>query len=311
MVRRPKVSVIMLTYNREALVGRAIQSVLNQALTEFEFIIVDNGSTDGSGYICDGYAKRDARIEVIHRQRGNIGSGRNVGLDAATGEYAAFIDDDDFCLPDFLSFLYELAEMNGADLAVCGSYKEENGIRRPNGIYMYKERYLMEPAEAVENYLCRKLYNCAMPMKLIKRQLYQKVRFPEYGVYDDISTAYKYFTLAHRIVADGHPKYVFYRHAGNNSSAATKHELLNPVQLCEYIVAFQDRTKYIEGTLPALVPLARYSEWSYMLSMIEHCRETEKRMKDEIKKNLDEFLNGGFILDFEKDWVRKYITEEF
>ena len=75
----PKISVIMLTYNREKLVNRAIESILNQTETDFEFIIVDNGSSDNSGKIADEYAKRDSRIKVIHREKGNIGSGRNTG----------------------------------------------------------------------------------------------------------------------------------------------------------------------------------------------------------------------------------------
>ena len=73
------ISVIMLTYNREALVSRAIESILAQTCRDFEFLIVDNGSTDRSGEIADTYAAQDSRIRVIHRERGNIGAGRNTG----------------------------------------------------------------------------------------------------------------------------------------------------------------------------------------------------------------------------------------
>ena len=102
----PKISVIMLTYNRENLVSRAIESILNQTENDFEFVIIDNGSSDNSGKIADEYAKNDSRIKVIHREKGNIGSGRNTGLDAVNGEYVTFIDDDDWAESDFLEFLY-------------------------------------------------------------------------------------------------------------------------------------------------------------------------------------------------------------
>ena len=115
------ISVIMLTYNREALVSRAIESILAQTYRDFEFLIVDNGSTDRSGRIAEEYAAGDERIRVIHRERGNIGSGRNAGLDAAKGDYIAFIDDDDWAEPDFLEFLLALLEENGADVAICGA----------------------------------------------------------------------------------------------------------------------------------------------------------------------------------------------
>lgn len=115
------ISVIMLTYNREALVPRAIESILKQTYRAFEYIIVDNGSADRSGQIADEYAARDNRIRVIHRQRGNIGAGRNTGLDAAKGEYITFIDDDDWAEPDFLEFLLNLLEETKADVSICGA----------------------------------------------------------------------------------------------------------------------------------------------------------------------------------------------
>ena len=87
----PKVSVIMLTYNREGFVSRAIESILIQTEPDFEFIIVDNGSNDRSGMIADSYAEKDERIQVIHRKRGNIGSGRNTGLAAVRGRYVTLL----------------------------------------------------------------------------------------------------------------------------------------------------------------------------------------------------------------------------
>ena len=122
---KSKISVIMLTYNRENLVGNMIESILAQTFRDFEFVIVDNGSTDRSGAVADEYAARDARIRVIHRARGNIGSGRNTGLDAARGEYIAFIDDDDWLETDYLQFLLNLIEENDADIAMCSAAGRE------------------------------------------------------------------------------------------------------------------------------------------------------------------------------------------
>ena len=115
------VSVMMLTYNRENMVRRAIRSIEQQTFRDFEFIIVDNGSTDQSGMIADAAAVHDPRIRVIHRQRGNIGAGRNTALDAARGKYLTFIDDDDWAEPDFLDFLVHLLEETQADIAICGA----------------------------------------------------------------------------------------------------------------------------------------------------------------------------------------------
>ena len=310
-----KISVIMLTYNREELLTRAIDSILNQTFKDFEFIIVDNGSTDRSGAIADEYALKDSRIKIIHREQGNIGSGRNAGLDAATGKYVAFIDDDDYAETDFLEFLYNLAKNHNADIAVCGSTKEENGQQLPNGIYQYDEKYIMDAEQATVNFLWRKLYNAAMPTKLVRREMFDSIRFLNEGKYDDITTTYRYFANAKIVAAHGLPRYCFYRHSGNNSSAATKHHLLNPVQLNEYLAAFRERTEYISKILPQLAGLALYSEWSYMISMVEkihryglnNCADLLVLMCDNLRAHWDDFYYGKYILEFEKVWMERYV----
>ena len=147
-------------------------------MPDFEYIIVDNGSSDKSGEIAEEYAKKDGRIRVVHIPRSNIGTGRNVGLDMAKGEYITFIDDDDTAEPDMLEFLYKLAEEQDADIALCGSTKEVNGEILPNCVF--DEKLLMTAEEAVVTLLRRKKYNAAMPSKLFKRELFELKSIDEY-----------------------------------------------------------------------------------------------------------------------------------
>lgn len=315
-VERLKISVIMLTYNRESLVERAIKSIQRQTLQDYEFIIIDNGSTDASGAIAERCARNDPRIRVIHRERGNIGSGRNAGLNLSKGDYITFIDDDDYAEPDFLEFLYRLSQEYQADIAVCGSNKSEGQHVFPNGNYAYDQLYLLDAQDATVNFLFRKLYNAAMPTKLVRRELFEYIRFPAAGNYDDITTTYRYFANANRVVAHGIPKYTFYRHPGNNSSAATKHYLLHSAQLYEYLAAFRERTTYISEVLPQLTDLALYSEWSYMISMVEkihrfhlqNCTQPLEWMLQELKMHQDEFYYGEFTQEFEKKWMMQYVV---
>jgi glycosyltransferase involved in cell wall biosynthesis len=304
----------MLAHNRENLVGRAIESILRQTLSNFEFIVVNNGSTDRSGEIAEDYAARDARVKVVHRVGNNIGSGRNAGLYLASGEYVAFIDDDDYAYRRMLEFLYGLAVKYDSDISVCGSEKEDGGQMLPN--IVYDELRLMDASKATEEYLYRKLYNAAMPTKLVRRRLCDKVRFNETGKYDDISTTYRYFVNARRVAAHGLPHYCFYRHPGNNSSAATKFALLNAKQLEEYLRAFRERTDYIRSELPEVGDCALYSEWSYMISMVEKidrykpkadCGRPLSFMREELSKYCDEFLSSPYIQPFEKIWMERYI----
>jgi glycosyltransferase involved in cell wall biosynthesis len=298
------ISVIMLTYNRATLLPRAIESILAQTFSDFEYIIVDNGSTDRSGAIADEYAAKDARIRVIHRERGNIGSGRNAGLNAAKGDWITFIDDDDWCESDFLEFLYNLAVENGAEVAICGA---AGGV--------FDEKLIMTAEEALIELMWRKRYNMAFPTKLFSRELAGKIRFPEGDKYDDISQMHMLLALANKVAYHGLPKYTFYRHEGNNSAWTTAHELLDAATLDEYLRAYRSRTELLSEMFPGSAAAWRYFEWSFMISMVEKitrlkiagCERQREAMTRELRENRKEFLDCKWILDFEKEWIKRYI----
>lgn len=298
------ISVIMLTYNREAMVGRAIESILAQTCRDFEFIIVDNGSTDRSGAIADEYAEKDSRLRVIHRARGNIGSGRNAGLNAAKGDYITFIDDDDWAEPDFLAFLLDLAESNDADVAICGAADKA-----------FNEKRVMNAEEALFTLMERKKYNVAFPTKLFRAGLMKNLRFPEDGEYDDIALMYRVLAEAKKVAYHGLPKYTFYRHDGNNSAWTTNHRLLNAKILDEYLNAYRKRTIWLSDKFPNSAAAWRYFEWSFMISMVEKitrlnlagCQPQKEKIVGELGKNKAEFLSCPEILDFEREWVERYV----
>ena len=118
----PKVSVIIPVYNVEQYVEKSIQSVLNQSMKDIEIILVNDGSTDKSGEICDRYGQKEERIIVIHKENGGLSSARNVGVKAASGDYIGFIDSDDYIESVMYETLYQMAERDSADVAVCGVY---------------------------------------------------------------------------------------------------------------------------------------------------------------------------------------------
>ena len=298
------ISVMMLTYNREALVGRAIESILNQTYRDFEFIIVDNGSADRSGEIADAYAAQDARIRVIHRERGNIGAGRNTALDAAKGEYLTFIDDDDWAEPDFLEFLLHLMQRHGADVAICGAADK-----------VFEEEKVMSAGEALVELMWRKKYNMAFPTKLFRRELVKDLRFPEEGAYDDIALMYRLLAEAEKVAYHGLPKYTFYRHEGNNSAWTTNHQLLNAATLEEYLHAYRTRTEWLSELFPDRAAAWQYFEWSFMISMVEkvtrlgipECEKQMETMKRELRARREAFLNAPETLDFEREWMEEYV----
>ncbi len=298
------ISVIMLTYNREALVSKAIESIMAQTYRDFEFLIVDNGSTDRSGQIADEYAARDSRIKVLHREKGNIGAGRNTGLDAARGDYITFIDDDDWTEPDFLEFLLKLLEGNRADMAICGASNKS-----------FDEKKIMTTEEALVELMWRKKYTAGFPMKLFRTQLTKGLRFSEKDHFDDIGVIYKLFARAKITAYHGAPKYHVLRHSGNNSAWTTNHSLLTAETLDEYLRAYRTRTEWLSEKFPDSAGKWRYFEWSFMISMVEKIHRLElsgcgrqlRIMEEELGQHVSEFLSAPEILDFEKEWMQRYI----
>lgn len=112
----PLVSIIIPVYNTAAYLRECFDSILAQTYTNYEVVVVDDGSTDDSGAICDEYAERDSRFVVIHKQNGGVSTARNTGLDAATGDYIGFVDSDDMMLPGMFEEYVRVAEKTGADL---------------------------------------------------------------------------------------------------------------------------------------------------------------------------------------------------
>lgn len=173
------ISVIVPVYNAEKYLARCIDSVLGQTHAELELILVDDGSTDGSGGICDAYAARDPRVRVIHKANGGVSAARNDGIEAALGEYIAFCDNDDFYAPGMLARLLEICLEGDCDIAQCLPVKgdAENLVTPQPGLVR-----VLTGREMLENfYTAASIY---IWDKLYRREVWNDVRFPV-GSYTD------------------------------------------------------------------------------------------------------------------------------
>lgn len=144
-----KVSIIMPVYKVEDYVAKAIESIQGQTLKEWEFLIVDDGTPDRSGEICDEYAMKDSRIRVIHKENGGAPSARNMAIEQAKGEYMYFLDSDDWAEPTMLEDMYKLAKRDNAQLVVAGFYIDTyigNGEFMTDDYYVDDAVYLNKEA---------------------------------------------------------------------------------------------------------------------------------------------------------------------
>ena len=119
--KSPEISIIVPVYKTERFLSACISSILAQTFTDFELILVDDGSPDNCPALCDAAAEKDSRVRVIHKQNGGVSTARNAGLDAAQGNWIAFVDSDDTVEPEYLEKMHKAALEMGADFAICSS----------------------------------------------------------------------------------------------------------------------------------------------------------------------------------------------
>ena len=179
----PKISVIVPVYKAEKTLGRCVDSILCQTFADFELLLIDDGSPDRSGRICDEYAAKDSRVKVIHQNNSGAAAARNVGLENASGEYISFADSDDFVAPDFLESLYGLSCRSGCDITMCNYNLTDGGSFEPV-LHGFDEGTAFD-REGVRKVIFKNIAECntngyfSLWDKLIKAEIIQKndIRF--------------------------------------------------------------------------------------------------------------------------------------
>lgn len=170
-----KISVIVPVYNTEKYLSRCIESILNQTYSDFELLLINDGSKDQSGSICDDYSNKDQRIKVFHKFNGGVSSARNLGLDNANGEYIMFVDADDWIDKDCLNVLYTIIQSENLDLLQF-SFRTVNEVGKINQIYSAETTAL-----DLNNYIEEDVYLVCAGGTILKKSIIDniKLRFRE------------------------------------------------------------------------------------------------------------------------------------
>lgn len=221
------ISVIIPVYNVEAYVERCVTSVQNQTYKNLEVIIVDDGSTDRSGEICDSLSAADRRLKVIHKVNGGQSSARNAGIAAAHGNYIAFVDSDDFIHEEYISFMYGIAIESGAQIVICdyekGNKSEFSVNISDNSYDMYTSSQMLKNWHAG---LCAQ--ETTPCNKLILRELLIKMRFcyPEGVYYEDVRTTHLLVEAADEVAVTKRKLYYYYQRK-NSTTKRLKNERIS------------------------------------------------------------------------------------
>ena len=206
----PAISVIVPVYKVEKYIHRCVDSILSQTYDDFELILVDDGSPDKCGDICEEYAAKDSRVVVIHQKNGGLSSARNAGIDwffaHSDSRWLNFIDSDDWVHPEYLQWLLDAAVQQGVSVSICG-YAETDGAE------LEVDRETLKPAlRNTEDFYVNHSLLCTFAWsKLYRRECFQEIRYPVGKLYEDKFTTYKILFDYESVAVLAAPLYAYFR----------------------------------------------------------------------------------------------------
>ena len=179
-----KISVIVPVYNVEQYLERCVESIVNQTYKNLEIILVNDGSTDNSGELCDELAKKDNRIKVVHKENGGLSDARNNGERESTGEYIIFIDSDDYIHHEMLNTLYNQIVEKNADVSICGVMNVYSNSETPQCSDINMD-FVCDKEGFLKEYLIGEKIPGSICNKLLKKSIADKLEFPVGKIYED------------------------------------------------------------------------------------------------------------------------------
>lgn len=224
MIQGPFVSIIIPVYNVLEYLPRCVDSICRQTYRNIEILLIDDGSTDGTGELCDDLAKEDSRIRVFHKKNGGSSSARNMGIRYAEGDYLGFVDSDDYIDADMYELLVRAVEQYGVKIAQVGRDEiDENGNQRPEICIPPEKTEKIAGADFLRELLMHR-GDCSFCTKLVKKDLFEENLFPEGVLNEDFHLLIRLLLSVKELISLPDQSYhVFYR-SGSNTRKADRNE---------------------------------------------------------------------------------------
>lgn len=274
----PNISVIVPVYKVEAFLHRCVDSILAQTYRDFELILVDDGSPDNCGAICDGYAEKDCRIHVIHQHNGGLSAARNTGIDyvfeSSNSQWLAFVDSDDWLHPEYLQQLYRAVEQTGCQISACGFYYTD-------GSAIPDEEPLAAESVDADDYYCGGEFGNATPAacgKLYHRDLFYKLRYPVGKLHEDEFTTYRALYRAGKIAVVRGKLYAYFQNPEGITHSVWTPRRMDVLEAFEAQIAFAQqkcRSRLLKKTVEA-----------YIYGICNQLEKAQKVFHKELRKKL-------------------------
>ncbi|MDD3341522.1 MAG: glycosyltransferase family 2 protein [Bacilli bacterium] len=296
------ISIVVPIYNVEKYLRKCLESIINQTYKNLEIILVDDGSPDKCGEICDDFEKIDKRIKVIHKKNGGLSDARNCGLEIAIGKYMCFIDSDDYIELDMVEKLYKAICKENADISICGMMIEYEDGRKINKTKKNNYKKIMDKMSGLKMLNSFYLFDMATCDKMFKTELFgNDIRYPIGKKSEDFYTTYKLFFKANKSIYIPEALYHYYQR--ENSISRNKNNIDRA-----YIDGSIDQLNFFKKEIPSLVYIAEstyafaniayYNNYLDYNIKISHLKK--KQLKEEVKKYLKSIINNDVISKVKK-----------
>lgn len=284
---KDKVSIIIPIYNVEPYLERCLNSVLAQTWTEWECILINDGSKDNSPAIARKYVEKDNRFVLISQENRGLSAARNRGIRKSSGMYICFLDSDDFLAPNFLERMLKCIVSNQADVTVCRYIRfGEQDIPQKNNRNGMEE--ILSPLQAVKKVLvARERYMITAWGKIYKRELFDDIEYPEGKVHEDEFVTYKIYAKCQKIVTISDKLYYYFVRGNSIMGQYT-------VKRLDILEAFRDSIYFIQNTMPELYEQV-FLNYLFNLA-IAYYRVHQFKLDEQIKKNIRE--------EFQNNWIK-------
>lgn len=291
----PLISVIVPVYKVEDYLSRCVQSLLAQTYPNLEIYLVNDGSPDRCGEMCDEFAAAHPQIRVIHKENGGLSSARNAGIDAAQGEYLGFVDSDDWVEPDFYEQLYAAAVKFDAPMAYCGRLDEESetGVQTV-GLCPEREE-VITGEEFVRRVFCWEHVDSAAWDKLYRRELFREIRYPLGVIGEDVPTTYRLALLGGRVAACPKPMYHYFHRPESITTSLISHRNFRYV---ENVIKVEED---IRRNWPQLGKPARYLKTRTIGRTLQALEVSDSAVQEKFASQRREYRNRlrqqmGFVM---------------
>ncbi|MCR0206926.1 glycosyltransferase family 2 protein [[Clostridium] innocuum] len=289
----PIISVIVPVYNVERYLEKCIDSIISQSFKDIEIILVNDGSTDSSGAICNKYRSIDNRIVVLNKTNGGLSSARNMGIEYCTGKFITFIDSDDTVSENILEKLYYNLINNNCDISVCNVIDiYDDGSMLKNEFNFHE---VVSNQEAIRLELESRLTNGYAVAKLFKIELFDSIKFPKNKLYEDAFIILRLYAKTKKIFISTDQLYNYHRHNNTITTGNFKEKDFDCIKahLCNY--------EFIISNYPSLEEQAYYRViWSYLYILDKIILSNyEGRIKEEvisfINRNKNKIFKNNYL----------------